>query len=177
MAPYKKRVIWTVTALAVIIIGAVVLSVFSIQWMGKQNVQSAEADTASDWLSTDTITAGVIKHMGYENLSKTEENQISRHFVFPEGLVNGSTVYVSNSPESAFEIACFEVADVNYMPQLDTVIADHMVQRASGFKNSPQEYALLQEYMVAHSGVYAFVAVADDAEAAATVFKSIVEQG
>ncbi|HIQ80077.1 MAG TPA: DUF4358 domain-containing protein [Candidatus Scatavimonas merdigallinarum] len=177
MAPYKKRVIWTVTALAVIIIGAVVLSVFSIQWMGKQNVQSAEADTASDWLSTDTITAGVIKHMGYENLSKTEENQISRHFVFPEGLVNGSTVYVSNSPESAFEIACFEVADVNYMPQLDTVIADHMVQRASGFKNSPQEYALLQEYTVAHSGVYAFVAVADDAEAAATVFKSIVEQG
>ena len=177
MAPYKKRVIWTVTALAVIIIGAVVLSVFSIQWMGKQNVQSAEADTASDWLSTDTITAGVIKHMGYENLSKTEENQISRHFVFPEGLVNGSTVYVSNSPESAFEIACFEVADVNYMPQLDTVIADHMVQRASGFKNSPQEYALLQEYTVAHSGVYAFVAVADDAVAAATVFKSIVEQG
>ncbi len=177
MAPYKKRVIWTVTALAVIIIGAVVLSVFSIQWMGKQNVQSAEADTASDWLSTDTITAGVIKHMGYENLSKTEENQISRHFVFPEGLVNGSTVYVSNSPESAFEIACFEVADVNYMPQLDTVIADHMVQRASGFKNSPQEYALLQEYTVAHSGVYAFVVVADDAEAAATVFKSIVEQG
>ena len=63
------------------------------------------------------------------------------------------------------------------MPQLDTVIADHMVQRASGFKNSPQEYALLQEYTVAHSGVYAFVAVADDAEAAATVFKSIVEQG
>ncbi len=177
MAPYKKRVLWTVTALAVIIIGAVVLSVFSIQWMGKQDVQSIKADATGDRLSTDTITAGVIKHMGYENLSKTEKDQVSRHYVFPEGLVDGSTVYVSNSPESAFEIACFEVADANYMPQLDAVIADHMVQRASGFRNSPQEYALLQEYTVAHSGVYAFVAVADDAEAAATVFKSIVEQG
>ena len=83
-------------------------------------------------------------------------------------------MYLSKSPDSAFEISCFQIADKNYQPQLDKVVADHIATKQAGFKDSPKEYELLQNYTMVRDGAYTLVVVEENGEAAANAFKAVL---
>lgn len=177
----KKRMILTVVLLSVIIIAAAISCFFAVSWMsgGKDETQGAgmlSAEMSDTQLSTDEIVRQVITRMDYKDLSKTEKDQISKHYVIPDGLVKDVTMYLSKSPDSAFEISCFQIADKNYQPQLDKVVADHIATKQTGFKDSPKEYELLQNYTMVHDGDYTLVVVEENGEAAANIFKSILKE-
>lgn len=181
MASPKKRMIWTILALTIIIAAAVVSSFFAVQWMdsgdnaAKNSSTQRNATTAVFTPATDEIVNVVITQMNYKDLSKTAKDQISKHYVIPEGLVMDASVYLAQSPDSAVEISCFKIADKNYQPQLDKVVADHITTKLTGFKDSPKEYNLLQKYTLAHNGLYTLVVVEENGAAAANVFESYLE--
>ena len=162
MASPKKRMILTVVLLSVIIIAAVISCFFAVSWMsgGEEQVQGTVKE--------------VILRMDYKDLSKTAKGQISKHYVIPDGLVTDATMYLSKSPDSAFEISCFQIADKKYQPQLDKVVADHIATKQAGFKDSPKEYELLQNYTMVRDGAYTLVVVEENGEAAANAFKAVL---
>lgn len=181
MASPKKRMIWTAVALSLVIVIAVVLCFFAAQWMDsgdsaeKSSSSMRNATTTVFTPDTDEIVKEVITQMDYKDISKTAKDQISKHYVIPDGLVTDASVYLAQSPDSAFEISCFKIADTNYQPQLDKVVADHITTKLAGFKDSPKEYNLLQKYTLAHDGFYTLVVVEENGAAAANVFESYLE--
>lgn len=181
MASTKKRMIWTALALTLIIVVAVVLCFFAAQWMDSSDSAAKNSSTlrntaaAAFTPATDEIVDEVIAQMNYKDLSKTAKDQISKHYVIPDGLVMDASVYLAQSPDSAVEISCFKIADPNYQPQLDKVVADHITTKLAGFKDSPKEYNLLQKYTLAHNGQYTLVVVEENGAAAANVFKAYLE--
>lgn len=179
MASPKKRMILTVVLLSVIIIAAVISCFFAVSWMsgGEEQVQGTgmrSTEVSVSRISTDEIVKEVILRMDYKDLSKTAKGQISKHYVIPDGLVTDATMYLSKSPDSAFEISCFQIADKNYQPQLDKVVADHIATKQAGFKDSPKEYELLQNYTMVRDGAYTLVVVEENGEAAANAFKAVL---
>lgn len=181
MASPKKRMILTVVLLSVIIVAAVISCFFAASWMSggedkAQGVGMRSTEMSAPRLSTDEIVKEVILRMDYKDLSKTAKDQISKHYVIPDGLVTDATMYLSKSPDSAFEISCFQIADKNYQPQLDKVVADHIATKQAGFKDSPKEYELLQNYITARDGAYTLVVVEENGEAAANAFRTILQK-
>ncbi len=181
MASPKKRMILTVVLLSVIIIVAVISCFFAASWMsgGEDKAQGTgmrSTEVSVSRLSTDEIVREVIVRMDYKDLSKTAKDQVSKHYVIPDGLVTDVTMYLSKSPESAFEISCFQIADKNYQPQLDKVVADHIATKQAGFKDSPKEYELLQNYTMVRDGTYTLVVVEENGEAAANAFRAVLKE-
>ena len=181
MASPKKRMILTVVLLSVIIIVAVISCFFAASWMsgGEDKAQGTgmrSTEVSVSRLSSDEIVREVIVRMDYKDLSKTAKDQVSKHYVIPDGLVTDVTMYLSKSPESAFEISCFQIADKNYQPQLDKVVADHIATKQAGFKDSPKEYELLQNYTMVRVGTYTLVVVEENGEAAANAFRAVLKE-
>lgn len=168
--PLKRRKIITLTSLAVIVVVSVVLSVISMQWIDN----TPKSASSSCNYTTSEIAEKIINEQNLKDLKLVEPDQLSKHYVIPEGLVKSSTVYMANSANSAAEIACFELENENYAEQMNKVIADHMATKAAGFKDiSPTEYEKVQSYVTKTRGVYTFVIVGDSSEAAAKQFENM----
>lgn len=169
--PLKKRRVITITSLIIIVAVSVVLSMISINWMS-QGADNQQPKAYS--YTTQQLVDNVITQMGFSDLNQISPDQLSKHYVFPDGLIKSATVYMANSSDSAFEIACFELSNEKYTEQIDKVISDHMTTKAAGFKDvSPIEYEKVQQYTVKHKGAYTFVIVGEKSDAAAKLFESM----
>lgn len=173
MTSERKRVIFTIASFCVIGIAAIVLSAVVMQNLPPTGNPSSLAESTSN-LTASEITKRVISSMEYEDLKEVDNGNVSSHFNLPEGSVTQASVYISTSADSALEIDCFKLSDESQYENVSFAVAEHMLQREKGFTESVGELELIKNYVMEHYGGYVFVAVAPNAEAAAEVFRSSI---
>lgn len=173
MASNQKKVTVTMVALVAVVIAAVSLSLFVMQRMADDNQHSTE--TSQQALTASEITKRVISKMDYKDLKELDSGNISAHFVVPGECVTQTSVYISDSTDSAFEIACFKLKNEKSFEELNKAIADHISTKAKGFKDAPNELSLIENYVISNHDGFVFVAVSETASVAASVFADIVD--
>lgn len=174
MTSDKRRVIITIVSLAVIGLVAVCLSVYVLQQVPAKN-NSSSANGVSQSLTASDITQKVISKMGYEDLKELNSGNIANHFVLPEGSVTQASIYISLSADSALELSCFKPTGEESLESLNAAVAQRMQTKAKGFKDTPTQLSLIDNYVSDYYNGYVFVAVAPNAESAAKTFRDILD--
>lgn len=125
--------------------------------------------------STDQITNQIISELGYTDLTRIDQSQLSKHYDIPEGTVVQSSVYMSRSSESASELACFLLADKSKFEALKAAVNTHMNAKSAGFKSlNPTQYSELKDFLIVQNGRYVLVAVGSNTEAEEKLFHSLL---
>ncbi len=163
----KKRNIF-LTAILLSIIAAVT-AVIVIAVLAEQNTQK----NARSYLATNTIVSQVIKKMNYQNLSKISDENISKYYNIPNGIITDSSVYISNRTDSGMELACFRLSSEDCAPILSDSISEHISSKNNENKEGSGQLAKFKTDTVYP---YVFVAVASDSEAAANAFRETVNE-
>ncbi|MGN0551304.1 MAG: DUF4358 domain-containing protein [Acutalibacteraceae bacterium] len=160
----------TITALAVIVIAAVALSILAINLIDssspKQNIEAVITNP-----TTDKIAKSVLETSGYNRLKKLKQDNISKYYSIPEGLVLESTVYISKSTEKTDEIACFKLKNTSYYKELEEIITEHISSRLQGFNTKDNKYS---NYVISQNKEFVFAAVGEDSALQSATFKSLV---
>ena len=124
--------------------------------------------------SADQITNQIISELGYTDLTKIDQSQLSKHYDIPAGTVAQSSVYMSKSSESASELACFLLTDKSKFETLKTSVNTHMSTKSAGFKSlNPTQYGEVKNFLIAQNGRYVLVAVGTNTEAEEKLFRSM----
>lgn len=166
MEASKKRII-TVLCLGIILLIAILLSAFSWDFIYGKDDDNASIQNRS----TQEIVEDIIDRMNYRDIIQIDNSQLIKHYDIDSEMIEEFTMFVSSNVESAFEIACFKLKDVDELSIINTKIADHMNSKASGFKElNPTQYNLISSYQTANIENYVFVIVSNDAEAAKQLF-------
>ena len=160
----KQNILLTVVILAII---ALMTSVIVIFVLAQQNIQK----NSKSYLPTNTIVSQVIKKMNYQNLSKISDENISKYYNIPDGVITDSSMYISNRTDSGMELACFCLSSEDNALVLFDAISEHISSKNSENKEGSNQLAQFKTDTVYP---YVFVAVASDSEAAANAFKEIV---
>ncbi len=122
----------------------------------------------------DQVAERILTQQKTDDLVRVDPGQIPKHYEIPDGVVSDSVLYMSKSPESASELACFLLTKASEYERLQPVITAHLNSKASGFKSlNPQQYGALQNAVVARSGRYVLVAVGDGSKAEKKTFLSL----
>ena len=125
----------------------------------------------------DQITARILAEQKPEDLAKVDSNQIPKHFDIQDGVVSAGSLYMSKSPESASELACFLMTDSSKYDLLESAITAHINAKAAGFKSlHPTQYNALKSVVISRSGRYVLVAVGNEAEAEEKTFLSLLNK-
>lgn len=175
MASGKNKAIFTMAAFVLIVIAAVVTSVIVMHYVSDNNKHDSSYTSANS-LTTSEITKQVITKMGYKDVKELDSGNVSAHFVLPQDSVTQTSVYISTSADSAFEIDCFKLSENSSYEDVSNAISEHMKTKAKGFQDSPEQKKLIDNYVVKRAGEFVFVAVTENAEAAAKAFDDIVEK-
>ncbi len=162
----KQNIMLTVVILAVI---ALLTSVTVILVLAQQNIQK----NSNSYLPTNTIVSRVIKKMNYQNLSKISDENISKYYNIPDGVIIDSSMYISNRTDSGMELACFRLSNEENAPALSDAISEHISSKNSENKEGSNQLAQFKTDTVYP---YVFVAVASDSEAAANAFEEIINE-
>ena len=162
----KHNIMLTVVILAVI---ALLTSVTVILVLAQQNIQK----NSNSYLPTNTIVSRVIKKMNYQNLSKISDENISKYYNIPDGVIIDSSMYISNRTDSGMELACFRLSNEENAPALSDAISEHISSKNSENKEGSNQLAQFKTDTVYP---YVFVAVASDSEAAANAFEEIINE-
>lgn len=162
----KQNIMLTVVILAVI---ALLTSVTVILVLAQQNIQK----NSNSYLPTNTIVSRVIKKMNYQNLSKISDENISKYYNIPDGVITDSSMYISNRTDSGMELACFRLSNEENAPALSDAISEHISSKNSENKEGSTQLAQFKTDTVYP---YVFVAVASDSEAAANAFEEIINE-
>lgn len=166
MVTYKKRII-TVICLGVILLLAILLSAFT--WNCIYSKNSKEQSIQSK--TTQEIVDDIINRMNYRDITQINSNRLIKHYNIDADVIDEFTMYVSSNNESAFEITCFKLKNIDDLPIINSVISEHMDNKAGGFKElNPTQYNLIKSYQTANIENYVFVIVSSDAEAAKKLF-------
>ena len=124
--------------------------------------------------SADQITSQIISELGYTDLTKIDQSQLSKHYDIPEGTVVQSSVYMSKSSESASELACFLLVNKSKFETLKASVNTHMSAKAAGFKSlNPTQYDEVKDFLLSQNGRYVLVAVGSNTEAEEKLFRSM----
>lgn len=177
MATKKTKTTITIVALAIVVIAAIISFVLVLDALKKENINATSNNELKVNVTASEITKEVVTKMKYKNISELDSGNISGHFVLPEDSVTQSSVYISSSADSALEIACFKLSDESYKSDLDKAIEKHMLTKAGGFKDIPDEEALINNYVNSYYKGFVFIAVADNADIASKYFVEIVDKG
>ena len=130
-------------------------------------------ENAADY-TPDQVTEHILSQQNTEELVRVDPEQIPKHYEIPDGVVSGSSLYMSKSSESASELACFLLTEVSKYEQLQPVITAHLNSKAAGFKSlNPTQYNALQNAVIARSGRYVLVAVGKESETQKKNFSSL----
>lgn len=125
----------------------------------------------------DQIAARILEEQKPEDLARVDPDQISKHYEIQDGVVSDSALYMSKSPESASELACFLLADSSKYDLLESAITAHINAKAAGFKSlNPTQYNALKSVVISRSGRYVLVAVGSGAEAEEKTFLSLLDE-
>ena len=162
----KQNIMLTVVILAVI---ALLTSVTVILVLAQQNIQK----NSNSYLPTNTIVSRVIKKMNYQNLSKISDENISKYYNIPDGVITDSSMYISNRTDSGMELACFRLSNEENAPALSDAISERISSKNSENKEGSNQLAQFKTDTVYP---YVFVAVASDSEAAANAFEEIINE-
>ena len=162
----KQNIMLTVVILAVI---ALLTSVTVILVLAQQNIQK----NSNSYLPTNTIVSRVIKKMNYQNLSKISDENISKYYNIPDGVIIDSSMYISNRTDSGMELACFRLSNEENAPALSDAISERISSKNSENKEGSNQLAQFKTDTVYP---YVFVAVASDSEAAANAFEEIINE-
>lgn len=126
--------------------------------------------------TSDQITQKMIVEMKLNDLAKVKDDQVSRHYDVPDGVVSDCSVYMSKSPESAGELACFLLTSPAKYNDLKDSVTSHINTKAAGFKSlNPTQYNALKNYLILQNGRYVLVAVGDNTEAEEKWFRSLTD--
>lgn len=162
----KKWAIFSVVAL--ICAAAVLVCVFLVVNHLRENYAR---------YTPDQITGRIVAELNPPDLVKVEPDQISKHYDLPDGVVSESSLYMSKSPESASELACFLLSDPSKFEQLETAVTAHISAKAAGFKSlNPTQYNALKNVLISRSGRYVLVAVGSGTEAEEKLFLSLLAE-
>ena len=162
----KQNIMLTVVILVVI---ALLTSVTVILVLAQQNIQK----NSNSYLPTNTIVSRVIKKMNYQNLSKISDENISKYYNIPDGVITDSSMYISNRTDSGMELACFRLSNEENAPALSDAISEHISSKNSENKEGSNQLAQFKTDTVYP---YVFVAVASDSDAAANAFEEIINE-
>lgn len=125
--------------------------------------------------SADQITSQIISELGYTDLTKIDQDQLSKHYDIPDGTVLQSSLYMSKSSESASELACFVLTDKSKFDSLKASVNTHMSTKSAGFKSlNPTQYEELKNFLITRKGRCVLVAVGSNTEAEEKLFLSMV---
>lgn len=162
----KKWVIFSVVAL--VCAAAILVCVFFVVHRLRENYVQ---------YTPDQITAQIVSELKPGDLVRVEPDQISKHYEIPDGVVSQGSLYMSKSPESASELACFLLVDSSAFEQLETAVTAHISAKAAGFKSlNPTQYNALKNVVISHSGRYVLVAVGSGTAAQEKLFLSLTEK-
>ena len=177
MTAKKTKTTITIVALAMVVIAAIISSVFVLVALKKEATNTTNNKNSQVNVTASEITKEVVTKMKYKNISELDSGNISGHFVVPEGSVTQSSVYISTAHDSALEISCFKLSDESYKAAFDEAVEKHMITKANGFRDIPDEEAVINNYVSSYYKGFVFVAVADNADVAAKYFVEIVDEG
>lgn len=125
--------------------------------------------------SPDQVTGQILSTLKMSDLTKVDPDQVAKHYDIPSGTVADSSLYISKSPESASELACFLLTDSSKYSQVETAITTHISTKAAGFKSlNPTQYNALKNVVISHSGRYVLVAVGNNAASAEKLFLDLL---
>lgn len=164
----QKRVIPLVFLLFVVVLA--LAAVFSF-WAThrKTSPEMPQDKTPSE------ITSTIITELKLTDMTQVPENQLSKHYDYPNPLISRMSVYMSTSANSGNEIACFQLYDPNEFLQAEQWIARHIATKAQGFKElNPAEYEKIENYRVELHGNYILLVIDDSPETAVRLFHSIL---
>lgn len=124
--------------------------------------------------TTDQVTKKMISGMKLSDLVKVRDDQISKHYNIPEGVISDCSVYMSKSPESASELACFLLTGPEKYDELKDSVTAHINVKSAGFKSlNPTQYNALKNYLIVQNGRYVLVAVGNNTEIEEKWFRSL----
>ena len=126
--------------------------------------------------TSDQITANIIAELKDTDLVKVEDDQISKHFDIPDGIVQECSYYTNKSPENASELACFILRDRSGYDALETAVTSHINSKSSGFKSlNPTQYNSLQNFLILQNGRYVLLAVGNNTKEEEKIFTGMLE--
>ena len=160
----KKNIFLTVIIISIIII---ITSVAVAVMLSRQNSQK----NSNSYLTANTIISQVIKKMNYQNLSKISDENISKYYNIPDGIITDSAMYISNRTDSGMELACFRLSDEDNSQSLSDAISEHISSKNIENKEGSGQLAQFKTDTIYP---YVFVAVASDSEAASNAFEEII---
>lgn len=130
---------------------------------------------ASVGYTSDQITEKIIEELKYTDLVRVEDDQISKHFDIPDGVVEECSYYTSKSSENAAELACFILTDRSRYDGLETAVTAHVNAKSAGFKSlNPTQYNALKNFVIAQNGRYVLFAVGNNTETEEKLFNSLL---
>lgn len=122
----------------------------------------------------DQITQKIISEMKMSDLAKVRGDQVPKHYDIPDGVVSDCSIYMSRSPESASELACFLLTNPSRYNDLKNAVTAHVNTRAAGYKSlNPMQYNALKNYLILRSGRYVLVAIGNNTESEEKLFRSL----
>lgn len=160
----KRNIILTIILLVIIILITFVTVVFVLSLQNNQK-------TAKNYLTANTVISQVIKKMNYQNLSKISDENISKYYNIPQGIVTDSAMYISSRADSGLELTCFRLNGENSEQALSEAISEYISSKNTENKEGSGQLAKFKTDTVYP---YVFVAFASDSEAAASAFEEVI---
>lgn len=159
---------WKIFSIAALLIA---FAIFGGSFFWAKNVKENSVGP-----SPASITAEIISEMNYSDMIEVSQNQLSKHYSIPDGIITDSSLYMSKSSDSASEIACFLLTDKSKFSELKAAAANHINSKAAGFKSlNPEQYNLLKNFVIVQQGRYVLVTVGNKASTNEKLFTEIVE--
>ena len=160
----KKNLILTAVSLILIFSAAAFLIILSLSMQKKEPQDSIR-------LTADDVVTGITKKMNYTNLSAI--SNIERYYEIPKDTISDSAMYISGKSGTETEIACFVLKDADSQSVLDNAISEYLNEKNSSSQTSVQ---LIHSNVATHYP-YVLVVVAQDSEAAAKAFETVLNEG
>lgn len=160
----KNKIVLTVCLVAIIVAATFIIVLFTL------SAQNTEKNS-KNYLTTNTIISRVIKKMNYENLSKISDENISKYYNIPDGVVTDSAMYISNRADIGMELACFRLSSENSEKILMDSVSQYLSSKDTENKEGSGQLANIKMDTVYP---YVFVAIASDSESASSAFKEII---
>lgn len=159
---------WRIFSITVLVAA---VAFFICGFLIAKNIKENKADAEPS-----IITAKIIQEMHYRNLAEVSRNQVSKHYMIPDGIVVKCSIYTSKSSDNASELACFLLTDNSKYEELKSSITTHINTKAVGFKSlNPTQYELLKNSKIVKKGRYVLVSVGSNALGDAKLFNEILK--
>ncbi len=160
----KRNIILTV----VLVTGIIAVTVAAVILM---SLMQRQEKSAKSYLAANTVVSEVVKKMNYQNLSKISDENVSKYYNIPQGVVTDTAVYLSNRADIGIELACFRLSSEESEEALYSAVSEYLSSKNTANKEGSGQLSKAKTDTVYP---YVFVAVASDSDTAVSAFREIV---